>query len=152
MSLFVEPWVPFTQAGMVPSLVEIGRVVLKKRVFIYFRYFVIISPWKMPWSFIWTNLSPLCPRMLCVKFGWNSSCGSGEDENVKILQTDGRRSEKFTWAISSGELKTKGNVLNRKFKVFDVEYGIFFRSETVFETDCFCPVCHSVILSFSLKL
>ena len=37
----------------------------------YFHYFVIISPWKRAGSFIWTNLNPLHPRMLCAKFGWN---------------------------------------------------------------------------------
>ena len=124
----------------------------------YFRYFVIISPWKGAWPFIWTNLNSLCPRMLCAKFssnwqsgpagenlnivivfsllsplgkgrgpsfeqiwipfhprilcakfGWNGPSGSGEDKNVKSLrtgkQTDDRRSEKLTWALSSGELK-----------------------------------------------
>ena len=30
------------------------------------------------------NLRPLYPKMLCVKFGWNWTSGSGEeDENVK---------------------------------------------------------------------
>ena len=39
--------------------------------------------------FIWTNLNPLYPRMLCAKFGWNWPSGSGEeDENVKSLQMD----------------------------------------------------------------
>ena len=57
----------------------------------YFRYFVIISPWKRAGHFIWTNLNSLDPRMLCAKFGWNWPSGSGEeDENVKSLQTDGR--------------------------------------------------------------
>ena len=28
-----------------------------------FRYFVIISPWKRAWSFIWTNFDPLQPRI-----------------------------------------------------------------------------------------
>ena len=46
----------------------------------YFHYFVIISPWKRAGPFIWTNLNPLYPRMLCVKFGWNWSCGSGEED------------------------------------------------------------------------
>ena len=46
----------------------------------YFRYFVIISPWKRAGPFIWTNLNPLHPRMLCAKFGWNwLSCSGGED-------------------------------------------------------------------------
>ena len=77
----------------------------------YFRYFLIVSPWKRMWSFIWTNLNSHHPRMLCAKFGWYWPSGSWEeDENVKSLQTDGRttdnrRSEKLTWAFSSGELK-----------------------------------------------
>ena len=55
----------------------------------YFRYFVIISPWKRAGPLIWTNLNPLHPRVLCAKFGWNWPSGSGEeDENVKSLQTD----------------------------------------------------------------
>ena len=43
----------------------------------FFRYFVIISPWKRAGPFIWTNLNPLYPRMLCAKFGWNWLSGSG---------------------------------------------------------------------------
>ena len=46
----------------------------------YFRNFVIISPWKRAGSFIWTNLNSLYPRMLCAKFGWNWFSGSGEDD------------------------------------------------------------------------
>ena len=89
----------------------------------YFHYFVIISPWKRARPFIWTNLNPLHPRMLCGKFGWNWPGGSGEeDENVKSLRrqrqqqqqqrqrrqrrtTDKFWSEKLTWAFGSGELK-----------------------------------------------
>ena len=54
----------------------------------YFRCSLIISPLKRAGPFIWTNLNPLYPRMLCAKFGWNWPSGSGEDENVKSLQTD----------------------------------------------------------------
>ena len=46
------------------------------------------------------------PRMLCVKFWlkyWRS--GSGEEDEIVYKQTDDRRSETFTWAFSSGELK-----------------------------------------------
>ena len=58
----------------------------------YFRYFVFISLWKMAWPSIWTNSNPNQPRMFCAKFGWNQHSSSGEeDENVKSLQTDGRR-------------------------------------------------------------
>ena len=45
----------------------------------YFCYFVIISPWNRAWSFLWTNLNYLHPRMLCPKFGWNWPSGSGND-------------------------------------------------------------------------
>ena len=61
------------------------RRYLNFRQIIYFRYFLIISPWKGAGSFIWTNLNPLHPRMLCAKFGWNWPSGSEEeDENVKV--------------------------------------------------------------------
>ena len=57
----------------------------------YFRYFVIIAPWKRAGPFIWTNLNPLHPRMLCAKFGWNWPSSSGEEvENVNSLQTYGQ--------------------------------------------------------------
>ena len=46
----------------------------------YFHYFVIISPWKRAGPFIWTNLYPLHPRMLCAKFVWNWPSGSGEED------------------------------------------------------------------------
>ena len=56
---------------------------------IYFYYFPIISPLGRAWPFIWTNLNPLYPGILCAKFGWNWPSGPGEeDENVKSLQTD----------------------------------------------------------------
>ena len=76
----------------------------------HFRYFVIISLWKKVGPFIWRNLNPLY-FVLCGKFGWNWLGGTGEDENVESLQrrtTDNRRSEKLTWAFSSGELKNYG--------------------------------------------
>ena len=49
----------------------------------YFRYVVIFPPWKRAGSFIWTNLNPLHPRMLCAKFGWNWLSGSGEEDFFK---------------------------------------------------------------------
>ena len=58
----------------------------------YSRCYRIISPLGRALPFIWTNLNPLHPRILCDKFGWNWPSGSGEeDENVKSLQTDRRR-------------------------------------------------------------
>ena len=71
-SSFEQTWIPFTQGCIVPNLVEIGPAVLEKKFFLissmYFHYLVIIFPWKMVGPFIWTNLNPLYPRMLCAKF------------------------------------------------------------------------------------
>ena len=57
-----------------PRLVEIGPVVPEKKIFKFhqciFAICVIISPCKRAGPFIWTNLNPLQPRMLCAKFGW----------------------------------------------------------------------------------
>ena len=41
------------------------------------------------WPFIQINLNSVHPKMLCTKFGWNWPSSSGEDKNVKNLQTDG---------------------------------------------------------------
>ena len=50
----------------------------------YFRYFRIISSLGRAWPFIWTNLNPLYPRMLCAKFGWNWPSGSGAEDFYKL--------------------------------------------------------------------
>ena len=34
----------------------------------FFRYFVIISPWKRAGTFYWIHMNPLHPRTLCAKF------------------------------------------------------------------------------------
>ena len=74
----------YTKGCFVSNLVEIGPLVLEKKIFSisskYFHYFVIISPWKRVGPFIWINLNPLHPRMLCAKFGWNWPCGSREED------------------------------------------------------------------------
>ena len=75
---------PYHPRMLVPRLVEIGSVVLEKRIFLissmHFPYFVIISPWKRVGPFIWTNLNPLDPKMLLAKFGWNWLSGSWEED------------------------------------------------------------------------
>ena len=56
---------------------------------IYFSLFHNYLSLEKGGPFIWTNLNPLHPRILCAKFGWNWPSGFGEeDENVKSLQTD----------------------------------------------------------------
>ena len=102
---------------------------------IYFYYFPIIPPLGRAWPFIWTNLNPLHPGILCAKFGWNWPGGSGENENVKSLQTDRRTDkltdrqtaddrwlEKLTWAFSSVELKTVKCMRMTWFNLFLVKH------------------------------
>ena len=53
----------------------------------HFCIFVIISPLKRTWPFIWTILNLLYPRMTYAKFGWNWPAGSGEEDffSIQIL-------------------------------------------------------------------
>ena len=46
----------------------------------YFYYFAIISTLRRAWPFIWKKnpLNPINTMMLCAKFSWNCSSGSGE--------------------------------------------------------------------------
>ena len=44
--------------------------------YMYFPYFVIISPWKKVVPFIWMNLNSHHPRMNCATFSWNWPSGS----------------------------------------------------------------------------
>ena len=56
-------------------------------IYIFRQYiFVIISPWKRTWPFLWTNWNPHHQRMLCAKFGWNRLVGSGENIFLKLCQ------------------------------------------------------------------
>jgi hypothetical protein len=45
---------------------------------LHFYIFVIISPLKKTWPFIWTNLNLLHPRIICSKFNWILPAGFGE--------------------------------------------------------------------------
>ena len=60
------------------TLIGGGKVILFSRM--YFRYFIIISPWKRAWPFIRTNLNPIYSMMLCDEFGWNRPIGSGNED------------------------------------------------------------------------
>ena len=93
---------------IVLSLVEIGSVVLEKKIFWFcqciFHYFIIISPRKGTGPFIWTKLNPLHPRILCAKFGWNWLSGSGEDFLISsmyfhyfVIISPWKRAGSFIW-------------------------------------------------------
>ena len=112
---FEQIWITTTQACFVPILVEIDPVVLKKKIFkvfdIILKFFDIISPRKRVWPFIWTNLNPLHPRMLCAKFGWHWPSGSWEeDENVKSLQTDRQADRRWTKSDQKSSLELSAQV------------------------------------------
>ena len=74
----------------------------------YFRYFVIISPWKRLLPFFCSNLNPLYPGMFCAKFPWNwpGVLKKKKMKKWKVYRrtTDDRWSKKLTWAFSSEEL------------------------------------------------
>ena len=80
-------------------------------------YFTISQylPRQRAWPFIWRNLNPFHPRMLCAKIRGNWPI---KHENVKSLQTDDRQSEKLTRVFSSGELiqTDTSNQLQRNYK------------------------------------
>jgi hypothetical protein len=85
---FKETWRPFPQGWFILSLVKISPVVMEKKIFIWphphFYIFVIISPLKRTWPFIRTKLNFLYPRIICFKFNWIWSAGSGEEDSLKM--------------------------------------------------------------------
>ena len=93
---FEQTWIPFTQRHLVPILVKIVLVVLKKNWWCQYIY-ATVSPRKRAWSFIWTNVNFLLTRMFCAKLGWLKTSGSGEEDvNVKNLQTVRRTDRRRT--------------------------------------------------------
>ena len=116
-----------------PSLVEIGPVVLEKNIFksIYFPSFVFISPGKKALSFIWKkNLNAFHPRMLCTKFSWNWPFGSGEEKMSKVYNnynddndSGGQRTncdQKSSLEPSAQENKKK-SISNCKGKIYKIK-------------------------------
>ena len=71
---------------------------------------------------IWTNLNPLHPRMVCAKFGWNWASGSGEDENVKSLQTD-RRTDRRTDGQTDGQTDAGRQVIRKAHLSFQLRWA-----------------------------
>ena len=59
-SSYEKTWIPLNKGCFVPSLGEIGPVVLDSSI----QYFVIISFWKRVWAFISTNFNAFNPRMI----------------------------------------------------------------------------------------
>lgn len=89
-----------------------GAVVLLK-IMSYFLYFLIISPGKGTWTFLWINLNSPYPRLLFGNFTWNWLSGCEEKiENVKIYSDCNNEEghlwlENFIWTFGSDELITQ---------------------------------------------
>ena len=79
---FVWNWIPFSQGGFVPSLIEVGLVVLENKIFKYRQSILAIwlsSP-PLENGFIWKKkLNPLYPKRLCAKFDSEWPSGSWEE-------------------------------------------------------------------------
>ena len=85
---FEQTWIPFAQGCIVPWNWPSGSGEQDFNISsMYFHYFVNSSPWKRVRPLIHLDkLESLYHRMICAKFGWDRSSGSGEeDENVKSL-------------------------------------------------------------------
>ena len=113
--LFVKSWVTFAQGYFVPSLVEIGPMVLKKKIFelgkrisTFFLLLYLLGKGHGPSFEKKKNL--LYPRMLWAKFGWSQPSGSGEeDENVESLQRD-RLTDRRTTGDQKNSLELSAQV------------------------------------------
>ena len=67
-------WISFTQECFVPSLFEVGPVVLEKKILKVFNVFLLFPnylPLKKGVALHAKNFFSFQPRMLCAKFGWN---------------------------------------------------------------------------------
>jgi hypothetical protein len=67
---------PFPKDDLFQVWLKLAQWFWRRRLSIYI--FVIISPLKRTWLFIWTNLNFLHPRILCIKFNWIWPVGSRE--------------------------------------------------------------------------
>ena len=72
-SSFEQIWIPFTQGVWLnwPNGSGEEDFLISS---IYFRYFIIISPWKR------SGPNPLHPKIICNKFGWYWPSGYGEED------------------------------------------------------------------------
>ena len=117
------------------KFVEIGPDVLEKKIFKSMLFCNYLPFEKSKAGYL--NKLEFHPRMLCAKFGWNRSNGSGEeDENVKSLQQQKQQqpwtmakfwSEKLTWAIRwAKKFQTDRHVCLVIFLHKHVTFGIFY--------------------------
>ena len=105
---FEQSLFPFTKWYFVPSLVEIGWVVLEKMILNFVNVCTFYLPWKRPRPFIWTifiSLNPKCFMPSLVRIG--SVVLEKKMKMWKVhRQTDGQQAiRKVHLCFSLGELK-----------------------------------------------
>ena len=128
-----------TQRCVVPSLVEIDPAILEKKIFsissVYFRYFLIIFPWKRvdpSFEQTWIPFTKGCFVLIWLKlakwfWGRRWKWGKIYDDNTNSKQWRRRRttdilwSEKLTWAFGSCDLKYGNNVIH----IFDTPMSTY---------------------------
>ena len=110
------------------------------RTFSLFRYH---PPWKIAWIFIWTNLKPLCQRMLCAKFSWYWPRGSwekGEKFSDKRMDRRTTGDQKSSFRLSADELKKNPIILMHEKVMYNLALFIWFANtrkiEFIFSGTC----------------
>ena len=103
----------------------------------FFRNFVIISPWKSAWPFIWTNLNPFSLGCFVLSLVEISPVVLEKKKKCEKLRRQRRRrttdilwSEELSWAFGSGKLNKNNmnlilsfvNCSSRIEGTFSVEY------------------------------
>ena len=113
--LYEQTWIPVTQECFLPSLVKLAQWFWRRSSFGKGRRT----------SFEQTRFPLIFFFLLYAKFGWNWFSCSGEDENVKSLQTDGWTN--FAWI--------------REFFVFIRKKFAFIRENFAFICESFALIC-----------
>ena len=107
---------------------------------------------RIEWFFIWYNLNPHHPRMLCAKFAWNWPSGSGEEHFFKISLMY------FRYFIIISPWKRWGPSFEQTWFPFTegcivpsfVEIGQVVLEKNIFKF-CQCIFCYFIIISPSKK-
>ena len=94
VSFFFKSWIPFSQGCFAPSLVEIGPMVMEKKIFKFCQHILLFKYNYHLEKGVTLHLNKLKSphwRVLFAKFGWNWFSDSGEIEgNVKSSKKDGQ--------------------------------------------------------------
>ena len=118
-SSFEHTWIPFTKGCFVLNLVEIGPVVLEKNILKFLQCISTIlklSPLRNIGPFIWTNLNPLHPWIICSS-GEENFLNSSMYFPYFVTISPWKRSGPFVW--------TNLNLLHPR--MLFVKFGWFWR-------------------------